>query len=142
MHWISRTDPQEQYAQLGGARIEFRLTDDTDGRRVLISTQYKLQWAERFADGTQGPLVPFPINKNNTKSPLAFGRTYVFRATPSDDSHTPPTMTLRVTDSLAGLEVGDSRSPSPVLEAPDEPPSEAVLDKMRRILELEQHKNV
>ena len=140
--WLSKTDPQDNYAQLNGARIKFRVKDDTNGRRVLISTSNQLQWVERHPDGTQGPFVPFPINQNNTKPPLAFGRTYVFQVTPSDDSPTPPTMTLCVTDPLAEMEVGDSRSPSPVLEAPDEPPSEAVLDMMRRILELEQHKNV
>ena len=32
---------------------------------------------------------------------------------------TPPTMTLRVTDPLAGLEVGDGRPPTPVLHPPE-----------------------
>ena len=39
---VSATAPQENYAQLGGKRIEFRLQDDANGRRVLISTHYKL----------------------------------------------------------------------------------------------------
>jgi hypothetical protein len=129
--------PQENYAQLDGKRIEFRLQDDANGKWVLISTHYKLHWAVRFDDGNQGPLEPFPITKGTKRiqCPLMFGRTYVFQVTPDDDSSPPPTMTLCVTDPLAGMEVGDSRSPSPVLEAPDEPPSEAVLDQMRRTLE-------
>jgi hypothetical protein len=135
--WIDRTDPQENYAQLNGKRIEFRLQDDVNGRWVLISTCDKLQWAVRFDSGMQGPLEPFPISegRNRIQCPLMFGRTYVFQVTPKDDSSPPTTMTLCVTDPLTGMEVGDSRSPSPVLEAPDEPPSEAVLDWMRRILE-------
>ena len=134
---VSATASQENYAQLDNKRIEFRLQDDANGRWVLISTRYKLQWAERFADGMQGPLEPFPRSQGTKciQCPLMFGRTYVFQVTPEDDSSPPPTMTLCVTDPLAEMEVGDSRSPSPVLDAPDEPLSEAVLDKMRRILE-------
>jgi hypothetical protein len=122
------TDHQENYAQLDRARIEFRLQDDANGRRVLISTRYKLQWAERFADDTQGPFEPFP----ESKCALVFGRTYVLRVKPEDDSSSPLTMTLRVTDCLAELEVGDSRSPSPVSDPPD---SAKVLERMRRTLE-------
>jgi hypothetical protein len=134
---VSATDPQENYAQLNGKRIEFRLQDDANGKWVLISTRYKLHWAVRFDDGMQGPLELFPRSQGTKRiqCPLMFGRTYVFQVTPDDDSSPPPTMTLCVTDPLAGMEVGDSRSPSPVLEAPDEPPSEAVLDQMRRTLE-------
>ena len=47
---------------------------------------------------------------------LAFGRSYVLQV---DSDGSPRTMTLRVTDPLAGLEVGDWRAPSPVLHAPD-----------------------
>ena len=47
---------------------------------------------------------------------LAFGRSYVLQV---DSPGSPTTMTLRVTDPLAGLEVGDGRAPSPVLHAPD-----------------------
>ena len=133
---VSATNPQENYAQLGGVRIEFQLLDDANGRRVLISSTSALQWAERDAEGRQGPFVPLRTKEGPTQAELAFGRTYVLRtygleAAPEIDPRRVSTMTLRVTDSLNGLEVGDSRSPSPVLEAPDEPLSEAVLDKMR-----------
>jgi hypothetical protein len=89
----------------------------------------------------QGPLEPFPITEGRKRiqCPLMFGRTYVFQVTPDDDSSPPTTMKLCVTDPLTGMEVGDNRSPSPVLEAPDEPPSEAVLDRMRRTLEKRKH---
>ena len=135
---VSATYPQENYAQLGGKRIEFQLLDDAMGRRVLISSTSVLQWVERDAVGRQGPFVPLRTNEGPTQAELAFGRTYVLQATPERDSRRVSTMTLRVTESLNGLEVGDSRSPSPVLEAPDEPLSEAVLDKMRRTLENKQ----
>lgn len=132
---VSATYPQENYAQLGGKRIEFQLLDDAMGRRVLISSTSALQWVERDAVGRQGPFVPLRTKEGPTQAELAFGRTYVFQVTPDDNASPPPSMTLCVTDPLAGMEVGDSRSPSPVLEAPDEPLSEAVLDQMRRTLE-------
>ena len=124
------TENQENYAQLEGGKIQFRLLDDANGRRVLISTwdKYELQWAEHFTDGKEDTFVPF----TKSECALVFGKTYVFRVTPEDGSSPPPTMTLRVTDCLAELEVGDSRSPSPVS---DPPGSAKVLERMRRTLE-------
>jgi hypothetical protein len=123
--WLKRTVGRRHYAKLGGTAIEFQLKDDASGRRVLItSTSAYLQWAER--DGACGDFVSFPNHPEGIQQQLVFGRTYVFQDVAinfSSDSDcfpggvpTAPTMTLRVTDRLAGLEVDDGRPASPVLD--------------------------
>ena len=131
---LRETQPRRDYAKLGGCCIEFQLQDDESGRRVCIaSTSGYLQWTERRDDGTEGPFVSFPNHPEGIQQQLVFGRTYVFfdmAMSWSSDSDcfpggvpTQPTMTLRVTDPLAGLEVGDGRPPSPVLDPPEPGPT-------------------
>jgi hypothetical protein len=110
--WLDRSECRGHFAKLGGTALEFQLKDDASGRRVLIaSTCEYLQWAELHDDGTQGPFVRFPTHPLRTQAQLAFGRTYVFQdaatscSSDADCVPTAPTMTLSVTDPLAGLEV-------------------------------------
>ena len=90
-----------------------------------------------------GPFVSFPNYPAGIQEELVFGRTYVFsyvKMDSSDDSveeddddsledekekltngvERESGMTLRVTDPLAGLEVGDWRAVDAVLDAPDD----------------------
>ena len=131
---LRETRPRKNYAKLGGCGIEFQLQDDESGRRVCIaSTSGYLQWTERRDDGTEGPFVSFPNHPEGIQQQLVFGRTYVFfdmAMSWSSDSDcfpggvpTQPTMTLRVTDPLHDLEVGDGRPPSPVLDPPEPGPT-------------------
>ena len=128
--------PRRSYAKLGGTAIEFQLLDDGDGRRVCIASgNGYLMWTHRREDGTLGTFVDFPDHPQGVQQPLVFGRTYVF-ADPticwSSDSDCfingvpkDPEMTLRVTDPLHDLEVGDGRPPSPVLDPPEPSPARA-----------------
>ena len=144
---LRRMELQANSAQLQKARIWFQLQDTAKGLQVCIwsylkwagcqhddtPTDYRLMWAECQSDGTHGTLVPFPTN--DTKAQLVFGRTYVLQAQPTDGSLSTSTMTLRVTDPLECLEVGDDRSPSPVLDAPDWDERRTRLARVQQLLD-------
>jgi hypothetical protein len=112
---LRRTQPRIDYADLARCCIEFQLKDDENGRRVCIkASETYLHWSERRDDGTEGPFVHFPNYPEVIQQQLVFGRTYVFWDESNVHSRD-ATMTLCVTDPLAGLEVGDGRPSSPVL---------------------------
>jgi hypothetical protein len=136
---LKRTQKRKNYAKLGGYSIEFELQEDEGGKRVCISSRNSyLLWREWGEDGSEGPFVSFPNYPAGIQEELVFGRTYVFsyvKMDSSDDSveedddekekltngvERESGMTLRVTDPLAGLEVGDWRAVDAVLDAPDD----------------------
>ncbi len=127
---LKRTQPRRNYAKLDGDAIEFQLQHDGSHKRACIaSVSSYLIWTHHRVDGTLPPFVNFPNHPEGIQEQLVFGRTYVFADTSivwSSDSDCfingvprRPQMTLRVTDPLAGLEVGDGRPPTPVLHPPE-----------------------